>query len=35
MYERFTILVEDAEEYGDEEIIGDCWIWKEPEQVEY
>ena len=35
MYERFTIPVEDAEEYGDEEIIGDCWIWKEPEQVEY
>ena len=35
MYDRFTIPVEDAEEYGDEEIIGDCWTWKEPEQVEY
>ena len=35
MYDRFTIPVKDVEEYGDKEIIGDCWIWKEPEQVDY
>lgn len=35
-FKRFEMKgTEDIEEYGDELVLGDCWTWRDPNDVEY
>jgi hypothetical protein len=35
LFDRFKIPDDNREEYGDEDVLGECWEWRDPHEVEY